>query len=110
MIALQKIGSHVAIVSIAVSLLFSSAAFENSAFSQVQQKGPYIDHARFILRADENLALEEVKSGSLDMNFFPIPPEAANDARNDPRLKVYDKTAGSLGLFVIPLLQQILTS
>jgi peptide/nickel transport system substrate-binding protein len=101
-IALQKIGSHAAIVSIAVSLLFSSAAFENSAFSQVQQKGPYIDHARFILRADENLALEEVKSGSLDMNFFPIPPEAANDARNDPRLKVYDKTAGSLGLFVNP--------
>jgi ABC-type transport system substrate-binding protein len=61
-------------------------AFENSAFPQVQEKGPYIDQARFIHRTDENLALEEVKSGSLDLYFFPIPHEAANDARNDPRL------------------------
>jgi peptide/nickel transport system substrate-binding protein len=76
--------------------------FENPAFTQVQQKGPYIDQARFIQRTDENLALEEVKSGSLDMYFFPIPHEAANDARNDPRLKVYDTTAGSLGFFVNP--------
>ena len=51
---------------------------------------------------DENLALEEVKSGTLDTYFSPIPAESANDARNDPRLKVYDKTAGSLGLFVNP--------
>ncbi|MDQ3873791.1 MAG: ABC transporter substrate-binding protein, partial [Thermoproteota archaeon] len=33
---------------------------------------------------------------------FPIPIEAASDARNDPTLKVYDKTAGSLGLLVNP--------
>jgi peptide/nickel transport system substrate-binding protein len=83
-------------------LLVTSVVFENPAFTQVQQKGPYIDQARFIQRTDENLALEEVKSGSLDMYFFPIPHEAANDARNDPRLKVYDTTAGSLGFFVNP--------
>jgi peptide/nickel transport system substrate-binding protein len=99
---LQKRGLLASIVSVVVLLLVTSVAFENPAFSQVQEKGPHIDQARFIHRTDENLALEEVKSGSLDMYFFPIPHEAANDARNDPRLKVYDTTAGSLGFFVNP--------
>jgi peptide/nickel transport system substrate-binding protein len=70
--------------------------------SQTEVKGPYIDEARFIVRENENLALEEVRSGALDAYFFQIPVEAANDARNDPELKIYDKTAGSLGLFVNP--------
>ena len=99
---MQKRGLLASIVSVVVLLLATSVAFENPAFSQVQEKGPHIDQARFIHRTDENLALEEVKSGSLDMYFFPIPHEAANDARNEPRLKVYDTTAGSLGFFVNP--------
>src|SRR5918992_248208 len=85
-----------------IFILFSSTLVENSAFSQAPEKGPFIDQARFIHRVDENLALEEVKSGFLDTYFFPIPQEAANNAKNDPRLKVYDKTAGSLGFFVNP--------
>jgi peptide/nickel transport system substrate-binding protein len=99
---LQKRPLLASTVSVVILLLVTSVVFENPAFTQVQQKGPYIDQARFIQRTDENLALEEVKSGSLDMYFFPIPHEAANDARNDPRLKVYDTTAGSLGFFVNP--------
>src|SRR5919198_610119 len=87
---------------IAVLLLYSFVAAEYSAYSQTQKKGPYIDEARFILRENENLALEEVRSGALDTYFFSIPLEAANDARNDPGLRIYDKTAGSLGLFVNP--------
>jgi peptide/nickel transport system substrate-binding protein len=87
---------------IVVLLLSSLVAFQNPAFSQTDGKGPYIDEARFILRENENLALEEVRSGALDTYFFQIPVEAANDARNDPGLKIYDKTAGSLGLFVNP--------
>ncbi|HYX72210.1 MAG TPA: ABC transporter substrate-binding protein, partial [Nitrososphaera sp.] len=90
------------IVPIFVLLLCISAPFENLASAQAQEKGPYLNQARFIQRGDENLALEEVKSGTLDMYFSPIPAESANDARNDPRLKVYDKTAGSLGLLVNP--------
>jgi peptide/nickel transport system substrate-binding protein len=90
------------VVVIVVLLSFTFVAFENAAFSQTQQKGPYMDEARFIHRANENLALEEVRSGALDMYFFGIPLEAADDARNDPRLKVYDKTAGSLGLLINP--------
>jgi peptide/nickel transport system substrate-binding protein len=102
LIALQKARLVASIVSVVVLLMFTFVAIDNSAFSQVQEKGPYIDQARFIQRADENLALEEVKSGSLDMYFFPIPYESANDARNDPRLEVYDTTAGSLGFLVNP--------
>jgi peptide/nickel transport system substrate-binding protein len=102
LIALQKRGLVAAFIFVVILLLFTSLASENPAFSQVQEKGPYIEQARFIHRADANLALEEVKSGSLDMYFFPIPHETANDARNDPRLKVYDTTAGSLGFLVNP--------
>ncbi|HEV3433193.1 MAG TPA: ABC transporter substrate-binding protein [Nitrososphaera sp.] len=83
-------------------ILLSPTIFEYPAFSQAQEKGPFIDQARFIHRVDENLALEEVKSGFLDTYFFPIPQEAANNAKNDPRLNVYDKTAGSLGFLVNP--------
>jgi peptide/nickel transport system substrate-binding protein len=90
------------LVVIVVLLLSSLVAFQNPAMSQTQVRGPYIDEARFIVRDNENLALEEVRSGALDTYFFQIPVEAANDARNDPGLKIYDKTAGSLGLFVNP--------
>jgi peptide/nickel transport system substrate-binding protein len=100
---LQKRELLASIISVVVLFSFTSVTSENSAFSQVaQEKGPYIEQARFIHRVDENLALEEVKSGSLDMYFFPIPYEAANDARNDPRLRVYDTTAGSIGFLVNP--------
>lgn len=70
----------------------------NPSFSQSDEKGPYIDQATFIWREDENLALEEVRSGDFDAYFFRIPLEAADDAKNDARLKVYDRTAGSQGL------------
>jgi peptide/nickel transport system substrate-binding protein len=99
---LQKARVLASIVPIFVLLLYISAPFENFAFAQAQEKGPYLNQARFIQRGDENLALEEVKSGTLDTYFSPIPAESANDARNDPRLKVYDKTAGSLGLLINP--------
>src|SRR3712207_4661803 len=102
LIALRILGFHSYFVCAVIVILLSSALVENPAFSQAAKKGPFIDQARFIHRVDENLALEEVKSGFLDTYFFPIPQEAANNAKNDPRLKVYDKTAGSLGFFVNP--------
>jgi peptide/nickel transport system substrate-binding protein len=99
---LRKLGFHSYFVCAVIAILLSSALVENPAFSQAAKKGPFIDQARFIHRVDENLALEEVKSGFLDSYFFPIPQEAANNAKNDPRLKVYDKTAGSLGFLANP--------
>nr|AFK24867.1 solute binding protein-like protein [uncultured archaeon] len=72
------------------------------AFSQAEEKGAYIDQVQFIERQSEDLALQEVRSGDLDMYHFKIPLEAADDANDDPRLKVYDRTAGSMTLFVNP--------
>jgi peptide/nickel transport system substrate-binding protein len=72
------------------------------AFSQAEEKGAYIDQVQFIERQSEDLALQEVRSGDLDMYHFKIPLEAADSAKNDPRLSVYDRTAGSMGLFVNP--------
>lgn len=85
---------------IAVLLLSTLTAFNPS--SSQSEKGAYIDRATFIWREDENLALEEVRSGNFDMYFFRIPLEAADDAKTDPRLNVYDRTAGSQGLFINP--------
>jgi peptide/nickel transport system substrate-binding protein len=66
------------------------------------QRGSYIESIRFIHSEDENIALEEVKSGALDLYYFRIPLEAASNARNDPRLQVHDRIAGSMGLLVNP--------
>lgn len=84
-----------------ILLCLSVFAIVSPSYAQTQS-GPYIDQARFIARTDENLALEEVKSGALDMYFFRIPLEAADDAKRDPRLKVYERSAGSMGFFVNP--------
>ncbi len=66
------------------------------------EKGSYVDTVRFIHSEDENLALQEVKSGVLDLYYFRIPLEAVNDAANDPRIKVYNRIAGSMGLLINP--------
>ncbi|HKU50296.1 MAG TPA: CFI-box-CTERM domain-containing protein, partial [Nitrososphaera sp.] len=87
----------------AISAAFSAPSFaQSSSSSSSSQKGSYIDEARFILRGDENIALEEVKSGTLDMYFFRIPLESAGAAATDSRIDVYERSAGSIGLFVNP--------
>lgn len=97
----RALASYVVITFVLLSC-GSFIVIGSPAYSQIEKKGPYIDEARFIQREDENLALQEVKSGALDTYFFQIPREAANDASNDPGLRIYDKTAGSLGLLVNP--------
>jgi len=87
--------------SIIFLLTFSAFAMVSPAFAQAG-KGAYIDQARFIERSDENLALEEVKSGGFDAYYFRIPLEVADDAKDDSRLTTYDRTAGSAGLLLNP--------
>lgn len=82
-------------------LLFSIIAVIPTSFAQTE-KGPYIDQVRFIFREDENLALEEIRNGDLDMYHFRIALEAAPAAESDPRLQVHHRQAGSMGLFVNP--------
>src|SRR6185503_9009490 len=85
----------------AILLLFSTLLTPLPIAAQ-SEKGAYVDTIRFIHIEDENLALQEVRSGALDLYYFRIPLEAASDARNDPRLKVYDRIAGSMGLLINP--------
>ncbi len=90
---------------VVVVLLVSTTITVTSlpAFSQAgEEKGSYVNQVQFIERENEDLALQEVRSGALDMYYFKIPLEAADDAKNDRRLNVYDRTAGSMGLFVNP--------
>ena len=83
-------------------LILFSALITILPVSGQSEKGPYVDTIRFIQREDENLALEEVRSGSLDEYYFRMPLEAAADAAKDSTLKVYDRTAGSMGVLVNP--------
>ena len=94
-------GIIIIIIIIVVLILSTFTAVLPPAFSQ-SEKGAYIDQVRFIHREDENLALQEVRSGDLDMYYFRIPLEVAGDAQDDFRLKVYDRIAGSQGLLVNP--------
>jgi len=91
---------------VAIILLISTTVTVTSlpSFSQAagEEKGSYVNQVQFIERENEDLALQEVRSGALDVYYFRIPLEAADDAKNDPRLNVYERTAGSMGLFVNP--------
>ncbi len=76
---------------VVAALLVSGVA---TAFAQ-PAKGPYVDEVRFIHYEDENVALEQVRTGGLDAYYFRIPLESAAEAMNDSRIKIYDRRAGT---------------
>jgi peptide/nickel transport system substrate-binding protein len=80
-------------------ILFVSAP---ASAAQSNDSGAYIDGVRFIQYLDDNVALEELKSGNLDTYYFRIPLEAASEIKNIPSLREYDKLSGSFGLLLNP--------
>ena len=90
----------VLIVLALLSLVLLTPAFASAA--QSNGTGAYIDGVRFIQYLDDNVALEELKSGNLDTYYFRIPLEAASEIKNIPSLKEYDKLSGSFGLLLNP--------
>jgi len=80
--------------------LLLTPAFVSAA--QSNGTGAYIDGVRFIQYLDDNVALEELKSGNLDTYYFRIPLEAAAEIKKIPSLKEYDKLSGSFGLLLNP--------
>jgi peptide/nickel transport system substrate-binding protein len=70
--------------------------------AQIAKKGVYIDGVRFIQYLDDNVALEELKSGKLATYYFSIPLKATSEIKNIPNLKEYDKLSGSYGLLLNP--------
>lgn len=81
-------------------MLLSSFALPGA--SAQTKKGAYVDEIRFIHYEDEDVALELVKAGELDSYYFKIPLEVASDVKGDPRIKVYDRLAGSNVLLLNP--------
>jgi peptide/nickel transport system substrate-binding protein len=69
---------------------------------QSPKKGAYLDGVRFIQYLDPNVALQDMKSGTIDTYFFRIPLEAVSGVKADPNLKEYDRMAGSFGLLLNP--------
>src|SRR5437660_11392032 len=89
--------------SIAVTCLLLFGVFLNIGVSaQLPKKSAYLDEVRFIQYLDDNVALQEIKSGNLDTYFSRIPLEAVSDVKSAPNLKVYDRNAGSFGLLLNP--------
>src|SRR5215469_17760873 len=85
-----------------VSLLLTGIFLNSSLRAQSPKNGAYLDEVRFIQYLDDNVALQEIKSGNLDTYFSRIPLEAVPDVKSDPNLKVYDRNAVILGLLLNP--------
>jgi peptide/nickel transport system substrate-binding protein len=79
-------------------LLLFQLSFEISS----QEESKNIDNVRFIHYLDENVAIEEIKSGNLDTYFFRIPLDLVSDIKNDISITLYDKIGGSFGILLNP--------
>ena len=46
--------------------------------------------------------MQQVKAGNLDTYFYRIPLEVVSDVKTNPSLKIYERTAGSIGILLNP--------
>ncbi|MFB5629189.1 MAG: ABC transporter substrate-binding protein, partial [Nitrosarchaeum sp.] len=81
---------------LAVTVVFS---IHNETFAE---KSTYFDSVRFIQYLDENTALEEVRSGNLDIYYNKIPSDRLENQKSREGLKVFDSTGGSYSILVNP--------
>jgi peptide/nickel transport system substrate-binding protein len=95
---MRNIHRATAIIGLLLVGVFSNTCVR----AESSTKGAYLDEVRFIQYLDDNVALQEMKSGNLDTYFSRIPLEAVSDVKSDPTLKVYDRNAGSFGLLLNP--------
>jgi peptide/nickel transport system substrate-binding protein len=89
------------VAALFIIVLFLQAPSYDTA-AQTSENGAFVDRVRFIQYLDDNVALEEMKSGNLDTYYFRIPLEAASEIENIPNLREYDKLSGSFGLLLNP--------
>lgn len=76
--------------------------FQLSFEFSTQEETKNIDSARFIHYLDENVAIEEIKSGNLDTYFFRIPLDLVTDIKNDVSIILFNKIGGSFGILLNP--------
>ncbi len=91
----------VAIAAMALLVFPIYANLDPAAFAQ-GLKGPNVDTIKFIEYSDESIALEELKAGNIDVYFWRLPLEVVPDLQDDPRIQIYERTAGSFGLLLNP--------
>lgn len=76
--------------------------FQLSFEFSTQEETKNIDSVRFIHYLDENVAIEEIKSGNLDTYFFRIPLDLVTDIKNDVSVTLFNKIGGSFGILLNP--------
>ena len=105
-----KIINSIFIIFIVFFIIFFQNSIDISE-QQLQEKGQQqltnpksynISNIKFIHYLDENVALEEIKSGSLDTYFFRIPLDLVSDIKNDASIDLYEKIGGSFGILLNP--------
>ncbi len=77
-------------------------SFTTLVAQEASDKGAYTDKIRFIQYLDGNTALQDIRAGNLDTYYFRIPLERVSDVSHDPKLKIYEKNAGSFGFLLNP--------
>ncbi|HEX7256593.1 MAG TPA: ABC transporter substrate-binding protein [Nitrososphaeraceae archaeon] len=81
---------------------FSEQQQEKRQEELTNENSSNIKNIRFIHYLDENVALEEIKSGNLDTYFFRIPLDLVSDIKNDVNINLFDKIGGSFGILLNP--------
>lgn len=107
---IQLITTNLFIILVVFLIIVSQYTFELSEQQQQEkeqkeltnQNSPNIENIRFIHYLDENVALEEIKSGNLDTYFFRIPLDLVSDIKNDVNINLFDKIGGSFGILLNP--------
>lgn len=90
------------IVTVFFFLVFNlPIEFSNQEESK-NQNYSNVESVRFIHYLDENVAIEEIKSGNLDTYFFRIPLDLVSDIKNDMSINLFDKIGGSFGILFNP--------
>ena len=68
----------------------------------VYAAGTGVESVKFIQYLDEDVALEEVRRGNLDMYYYRISSDRIEDAESREGLKIYESTGGSYSILVNP--------
>ena len=79
-----------------------AAALACVAAGQAHGSGAFVDGVRFVQYADESTALEEVRSGKLDVYYYRIPSDRLQGPGARDGLQVHESTGGSYDILLNP--------
>jgi len=71
----------------------------NESFAE---KSTFFDSVKFIQYLDENVALEQVRNGNLDIYYYRISSDRLENHQARTGLQVFDSTGGSYSILINP--------